>query len=136
MYAGRDLILFKQEFLISVIRQYYELVRQREQIRNQEQKLKGAEDLRNRTLALEQRGIAGPIDVLRAANNLLRAQNDLNDAREAYKLQIDNFKLDLGLAMDREVVIVEEAVSVEPIAPSFQVVIESASWTRMRARPR
>jgi outer membrane protein TolC len=131
VYAGRDLILFKQEFLISLVRQYYGLIGQREQIRNQEQKRDGAEWLRDRTQALKQRGTASEIDALRAENNLLRAQNDLNDAREAYKLQIDNFKLDLGLPMEREVVIVEQPVSVKPVTPELAPSIETALETRL-----
>jgi outer membrane protein TolC len=128
VYAGRDLVLFKQQFLIDIVQKYYELISQGTQIRNQQERVTQAQWLLDRTRALVQTAAnVTPIDVLRAEVNLLQAQNDLVDAQELYRLQIDNFKLDLGLPMDREVELVEtpltfQATQVE-LAPSVETAL-------------
>ncbi len=131
VYAGRDLILFKQQFLLDIVQQYYQLTEQRERIRNQEEKLGGAKWLRDRTTALKGRELASEIDELRARNNVLRAENDLNDARESYELALDRLKLDLGLPVDRAVVVVEKALAVTPTEPALGPSLEAALVNRL-----
>ncbi len=131
VYAGRDLILFKQEFLVGIVQHYYRLIQQRLQIRNQEEKFESAKALLERTRALKMTGKATPIDVLRAEINLLQAENDLIDARELYKLQLDNFKLDLGLPVEREVELVETTLTFRAIEVELGPNVEAALANRL-----
>ena len=102
-YAERSLILFKQDFLISIIRQYCRLLQQKKAISNQEQKVENAKFLLERSKAQMDRGRASPIDVYRAEISLLQAENDLLNSKDSYQLALDEFKLDLGLPSEYEI---------------------------------
>ena len=101
-YAERSLTLFKQEFLINIIRQYCRLLQQKKTITNQEQKVENAKFLLERSKAQMDRGKASPIDVYRAEISLLQAENDLLNSKDSYQLSLDEFKIDLGLPTEVE----------------------------------
>jgi outer membrane protein TolC len=60
-------------------------------------------------------GRGGQEDVLRAEETYLNAQNSLLDAEEAYKVQKDRFKIDLGVPIDTEFEVVEAIPEPEPL---------------------
>jgi len=121
VYAGRDLILFEQQFLIDIVSQYYRLVQQQLQIANQKEKVDRALNLVRRTVAAESTGSAPPIDKLRATLDLSRARNDLSDAQRQYELQLDRFKLSLGLPMEQRVELVGPARGDLPYEPILEL---------------
>jgi len=121
VYAGRDLILFEQQFLIDIVSQYYRLVQQQLQIANQQEKVDRALNLVRRTVAAESTGSAPPIDKLRATLDLSRARNDLSDAQRQYELQLDRFKLSLGLPMEQRVELVGPARGDLPYEPILEL---------------
>ncbi|MBN1918577.1 MAG: TolC family protein [Verrucomicrobia bacterium] len=122
IYAWRDLTLFKQEFLIELVAKYYRLVQLQLEIGNRLERVASAEELAMLTLARLATGTASRIDMLRAVVNLLRARNDLVDAGQRYELQLDSFKLDLDLAMDRPVTIVPPETL--PYRPMLEIRLE------------
>ncbi len=121
VYAGRDLILFEQQFLIDIVSQYYRLVQQQLQIQNQQEKVDRALDLVRRTVAAWSTGSATPIDKLRATLDLSRARNDLSDSQRRYELQLDSFKLSLGLPMERRVELVASTRGDLPYEPVLEL---------------
>jgi outer membrane protein TolC len=124
IYAGRELVLFRQQFLIDIVTQYYRLVQDHLQIRNQQEKVDGALELVRRTAAQRASGVGTRIDELRAAIALLQARNDLSDAEQRYRLQLDSLKLTLGLSMEREVTLSLPARDELPFSPLFDIRLE------------
>jgi outer membrane protein TolC len=122
IYAWRDLTLFKQQFLIDLVTKYYRLVQLQLEIGNQQERVTSAEELAMLTLARLATGTASRIDMLRAVVNLLRARNDLVDARQRYELQLDSLKLDLDLAMDRPVTLIPPETL--PYRPTLEIRLE------------
>jgi outer membrane protein TolC len=121
VYAGRDLILFEQQFLIDIVSQYYRLVQQRLQIANQQEKVDRALDLVRRTVAAWSTGSATPIEKLRATLDLSRARNDLSDAQRRYELQLDSFKLSLALPMEQRVELIVPSRGDLPYEPMLEL---------------
>ncbi len=130
VYAQRSLTVFRQEFLIDVIERYYELIRRKKLIQNQEEKVRYSRFLLERSQAMEKAGKSTPIDTLRAEINLLAAQNSLIDAEELYKLNLDEFKLFLDLRMDQEIELIERKLTYEPIEVSLTESIKTALENR------
>lgn len=122
IYAGRDLVLFRQEFLIDLVSKYYRLVQTQLEIENQRERVAGAEQLATRTVARHDTGTANPIDMLRAIVNLLRARNDLVDVQERFQLQLDSLKLDLDVPVDRPITLVPPDEL--PYGPRFAIELD------------
>ncbi|MGH7163786.1 MAG: TolC family protein [Planctomycetota bacterium] len=102
VYAARDFELFRQRFAVTILQDYYGLVSQkkglanrRANVLNQERAWKQAQ-----ALFLQRRGTQ--VDVFRAEQSFLRAQNGLLDQEQGYRLALDRFKIQLGLPTDVE----------------------------------
>ncbi len=97
VYQAREFEDFRRSLLVSVSRDFFDLLQSRAQITNQERQL---ESLREFERAEKGRLDAGRIAAFRlkqASNNLLTAQASLASLREQHILQLDRFKVRLGL---------------------------------------
>ncbi len=133
-YAWRSLILFRQEFLIGIVRQYYRILQQKSTIKNQEKKVENAELLLERSKAQMGRGKATPIDVYRAELTLLQSENQLIDAKDFYELSLDEFKIDLGLPTEEEIVLQERELQYAPAENDVSKYLELALSNRLDLR--
>ncbi len=108
IYEARSYEEFRQTFTIGIMRQYYGLVSQRRsvdnskrQVDNNQYSLKQAESL----YALEQ---GTQTDLFRAQREFRDAENALLDAKQAYEVALDRFKITLGLPLGVTFDIVDE----------------------------
>ncbi len=97
VYAIRDFELFREDFTIQILSQYYSLVRQLREIENAEKSLASRKFLKQQSERKFEVGLATEVDKLRSAREYLRAQSDLLFQKEAYQLALDRFKIQLGL---------------------------------------
>lgn len=130
VYAARSYELFRQNFVIGVINQYYGLVSQKQglantvaQVENQEFALKQAKALYELRRGTQQ-------DVLRAEQSFRDSQNALLDAEQAYQVALDRFKIEMGLPIDVVFDVGEEI----PEAELMEVDTESAVRAAMNNR--
>jgi outer membrane protein TolC len=97
IYAARDFEAFRRNFLVEVARDYFNLLEFEASIRNQEAQVSLLETIyRGEVRRFE----AGRIAAFRrdiAANDLLRATASLAGLRESFILQLERFKLRLGI---------------------------------------
>ncbi len=97
VYQAREFEDSRRTLLVSVAGDFFDLIQSRAQITNQERQL---ESLREFERAEKGRLDAGRIAAFRlkqASNNLLSAQASLASLREQYILQLDRFKVRLGM---------------------------------------
>lgn len=130
IYEARDFEEFRRSYLVSIARDYFDLLELRARIANQERQI--SEDAEQPgTLILLLRGTEARVDAGREArfnlelvrNQVLGERATLAALREQYLLGLDRFKIRLGLP-------VTQAIDVEPLAfdlPLPDVTLEEAT---------
>ncbi|HEX8914014.1 MAG TPA: hypothetical protein VF796_16825, partial [Humisphaera sp.] len=125
VYKVRAFEDFRRQFAIDVAREYFNLQAAYQSVNNRRQNVANSLNLldRARSIYAANIGAAGAagggrairvrfIDVQRAEQSLLDAQNTLVDAQESYLNQLDTFKLALGMDVKADVEIVPVALDV------------------------
>ncbi len=97
IYAVRDFELFREDFSIDVARRFYGLVARKQALDNQAQNLQQSSFDRRKAEALFNVGRVSELNVLRSRRQELTSQNDLLQAQEDYALELDRFRIFLGL---------------------------------------
>lgn len=130
VYAARDFERFRREFLVDIARDYVELQNTRSAIANQERQLRSLRDNAKRTAA---RVAAGRIEAFEqgiADNEVLGAEASLASQREQYILQLERFKIRLGLEPTDLIRITDETLDV----PEPEIDLEGASRLALEYR--
>jgi outer membrane protein TolC len=112
VYAVRSFELFRQDFVIGIARDYFDLVRQARQLANDEQNYRDAVFDREKAEALRQVDRNQDEDVFIARRREINAQTDLLSARADLELAQDSFRIRLGLPEGTR-------VAVEDVEPPF-----------------
>lgn len=105
IYRARAFERFRRQLLVNIASDYFALVQTQSQIANQQ---RSYDTLRNFQEATQARVDAGRIrafEVNIAANDVLNAETALANLREQYILQLDRFKVRLGLEVSEKVII-------------------------------
>lgn len=97
VYAARTFEDFRREYLVDIAGDYFALIESEARIANQQRQLEGLQLLEAQTEANVQAGRLRPFQRDLAANQVLQARASLANLREAYILQLDQFKVRLGL---------------------------------------
>lgn len=105
VYQARTFERFRRSFLVSIATDYFQLIQTQAQIANQERSLKSLRLFRDGTQARVDAGRIPAFNVSIAENDVLNAQASLASLRETYILQLDRFKVRLGLDVASKVVI-------------------------------
>lgn len=105
VYQARTFERFRRSFLVSIANDYFQLIQTQAQIANQERSLKSLRLFRDGTQARVDAGRIPAFNVSIAENDVLNAQASLASLRETYILQLDRFKVRLGLDVASRVVI-------------------------------
>lgn len=100
VYQARTFERSRRQLLVSIAQDYFNLIEQASVIRNQEEQIKGLERLRDSTAAKVEAGRLRQFQQDLAENQVLRAQATLAGQRERHILQLDRFKVRLGLEME------------------------------------
>jgi outer membrane protein TolC len=105
VYAARNFETFRRQFLVSIARDYFSLLRAQDGIISQRRQLESLQDLEKRQRAWYESGLLREFEVNLARNNVLQAQAGLTNLRESYQIQLDRFKVRLGIGVRTPVVI-------------------------------
>lgn len=97
MYEIRSFELYRENFSIEVATKYYSLVRQKQELENQQHNIDGLVFARRQAEALNKVGRLNELEVLRARRGELTSKNSLIEAQESYRLELDRFRIYLGL---------------------------------------
>ena len=108
VYALYDFERFKREFAVSLASEYFAVLRQLDSVENAQDNYERLIVLTRRTRSLAEAGRTPEIQVDQSRQDELRARNQWISAQEAYRRQLDSFKLTLGLPVDARVELVRE----------------------------
>jgi outer membrane protein TolC len=108
VYAAREFETFRRQFLLDVSTRYYDLLRARRENENRQRQLQMFERLTLRTAGLARAGRIAPFEVQRSEQQELTTRNDLINSRERYNLQLDAFKIVIGMPT-------QQPLDVEPV---------------------
>lgn len=100
VYQLRAFERFRQEFAVTIARDYYNLVRQIDQIENARRSYVQFIDAREQSEALAVRGRRSQIQLDQAAQSELSSRNSWIVAQRNYQDALDRFKLTLGLPIE------------------------------------
>lgn len=105
IYRARAFERFRRQLLVNIAGDYFQLVQVQSQIANQMRSLDGLRTFQTATQARVDAGRIRAFEVNIAANDVLNAEAALANLREQYILQLDRFKVRLGLQVSERVVI-------------------------------
>lgn len=105
VYAARSFERARRQFLVDVATDYFALLQIQASIRNQVQQLKSLRTFEQETAELVKAGRKAEFDRADASNRVLSGMASLENLRESYRLQLDRFKVSLGLPVEKPLVI-------------------------------
>lgn len=105
IYRARAFERFRRQLLVSVAGDYFQLVQIQSQIANQMRSLDSLRTFQQATQARVDAGRIRAFEVNIAANDVLNAETALANLREQYILQLDRYKVRLGLEVAERVII-------------------------------
>lgn len=97
VYAARDFESFRREFLVSIARDYFAILQQRDNVLSTERQVESLRSIRDRQQSLFEAGRVAQFEVNTAASDVLNAEAGLANAEESLLLSLDRFRVRLGL---------------------------------------
>lgn len=134
LYRARDFELYRQDFVIQITEKYFGLISQQKKLTNTRENIDGQRFAWEQAKALFRLGRGNSLDVFRAEQALLEAQNSGLDAEQIFSLSIDRFKIDLGLPTSVEFVIQDKFPDVTPFEMDLDGAVEAALHNRLDLR--
>ncbi len=120
VYSARDFEEFRREFLVSITRDYLGLLQSQAQISNQKRQLVSLRNLAAQVAAFVDAGRSRPFELNLTQNQVLSARESLASLRDSYIVQLERFKIRLGIEPDRAVVIRSEAFDLSEPAVTLE----------------
>jgi outer membrane protein TolC len=105
LYDLRDFTRYRREFSVQIATAYYGVLGNRDTVRNNFLNLQSSRKNAERTRALAEEGRVTQSDLGRLAQQELSAEGAWINAIRSYKQALDNFKLQLGLTIDANLVL-------------------------------
>ncbi|MCD6288289.1 MAG: TolC family protein [Candidatus Hydrogenedentes bacterium] len=103
LYALRDFTRFRKEFAVEIARSYYNVLRDRDAVRNNYSSYVAFRDSRARDQAMFTEGRKSMSDLGRTQQASLRSENTWTNSVRRYQKSLDNFKILLGLPVDTKI---------------------------------
>ncbi|USN98135.1 MAG: TolC family protein [Phycisphaeraceae bacterium] len=100
IYQARTFERSRRQLLVSVAQDYFSLIESASGINNQVEQIQGLERLLESTKAKVEAGRLRPFQQDLSQNQVLRAKASLAGQRERYILQLDRFKIRLGMDVE------------------------------------
>lgn len=105
LYALRDFTQFRKDFSVGIASAYYNVLGDRDAVRNSYLNLESSRRNAERTRALAQEGRVAGTDLGRQEQQELSAESTWINAVRSYKQALDNFKIQLGVPVDSNLVL-------------------------------
>src|SRR5882724_11524942 len=105
LYALRDFTQYRKDFSVGIASAYYNVLGNRDAVRNSYLNLQSSHQNADRTRALAQEGRVAGTDLGRQEQQELSAEGLWINAVRNYKQSLDNFKIQLGLKVDSNLVL-------------------------------
>lgn len=118
VYQARTFEQFRRDFLIAIAQDFFDLLQARAEIANQEEAIENLRNIEREKQALLEAGRIAEFERNDAANQVLSGVASLASQRESYILQVERFKIRLGLSSRDPVELVDSSLDIpEPEVP-------------------
>jgi outer membrane protein TolC len=107
LYALRDFTRFRKEFTVDIVANYYQVLQNRDRVRNAFQGYESFKVSVEREQARAKEGETPLSELNRLKESLLSTEQGWISAIRNYQLSRDRFKIDLGLSMDTSLILDE-----------------------------
>ena len=134
LYDARDFELFRQDFVIGIIDDYYALLSQKQQLENSRQNIERQQFAYEQAQALFRLGRGDSLSVFRAEQSVLQAQTAYLTAEQGFAVALDRFKIQLGLPTAVEFAIEDEFPSLVELSIGLEGAVEAALHNRLDLR--
>ncbi len=116
VYEVRSFERFRRQFAVQAAQRYFNLQTQKAALRNRYLRYVSALQLLDRSINFFEAGLLSALEVQRAQQQVLGAEDSLNNAEQSYANSLDGYKLFLGIdvATPLEIVDVDLAVPTPP----------------------
>ncbi|MEZ5964967.1 MAG: TolC family protein [Planctomycetota bacterium] len=131
VYAVRRFELFRQRLSIDIARDYFGLISQKQTLANQERTYQDAVFDRRKAEALFSVDRNDEQQVFRARRREIVTENELIDARAAYKRALDAFRVRLGLPVASTIDVVSQTPEFVPIDMDDDSAVRAALANRL-----
>lgn len=131
IYAARNFEQFRRELLVDISSDYFDLVASQQQIENQRAQIAGLLGLQQQTAALVKAGQARAFQEELTRSQVLSAQSRLASQEESYRLQLDRFRIRIGLPLAQPVTIMPTSLTLPPPETTLEAVTEAALAYRL-----
>jgi len=105
VYSLRDFTRYRRDFSVQIATAYYAVLGERDRVRNSFLNLQSSRKNADRTRALAEEGRVTQSDLGRLAQQELTAESSWINAVRAYRQLLDNFKIQLGLLVEENIVL-------------------------------
>ncbi|MBI1189711.1 MAG: hypothetical protein GC200_03400 [Tepidisphaera sp.] len=130
VYAARDYERFRRQYLVSIATDYFELLNTLASIANQERQLDALKKNARTRAALVEAGRVEAFEKGIADNEVLSAQAGLASLREQYILQLERFKIRIGLPVDQALTLDEKVLDL----PEPEIDLDQAAQVALEYR--
>ncbi|MEO6434535.1 MAG: TolC family protein, partial [Tepidisphaeraceae bacterium] len=113
IYSIRQFEDYRRSFVVNIASQYFQLLADQQSIADRGANLISLQQLTARSQALYAAQRVNYIDVQRALQEQLQAENQLVAAQARFRSSLDNFKLQLGMPVDQPLEVVGQELAVE-----------------------
>jgi outer membrane protein TolC len=131
IYQARNFEQFRRDFLIAIAADYFDLLQSSAEIANQEEALKNLRTIELEKQALLDAGRIAEFERNEAANQVLSSVAQLAAQKESYLLQLERFKIRLGLVSRAAVVLNESVLDIPEPEVSLGRAVELALTYRL-----
>jgi len=121
---------FRQQLVIDTMSRYYGLIRAKQGIDNARARVDTAKFNYERAQALFDKGMWTSAQVLQMEQDKLQAEIGLTDAVEAYNVEIDRFKFELGISSDKNFEVADEGITPEIVNVNLEEAVKTALANR------
>lgn len=134
VYQIRIFENYRRTFAVNVASAYFNLLAQQQQISNSLQNLQNTRQFTEQAQALYAAGIQRFIDVQRALQSQLQAENSLVNAQNNYQSALDDFKLLIGAPTDEPIEVVARELAVTVPVVGEEEAVKLAQTYRLDLR--
>lgn len=131
VYAVRSFETYRRQFLVDVATRYIDLLTTRSGVLNRRAQLDSQIDLVERSRALFAAGKGSFLDVQRSLNSQISGETQLIQAEEAYRAQLDNFKVFIGMEVTQELEVLPVELDVSVPETSLDDAVKLAQLYRL-----
>jgi len=103
LYQIRAFNRFRQDFVVSIVSDYYRILQLRDAVENAEKNYQRRLDSRERLEWEARAGDRAWLEVDQAQQDVLSAEDSIVQAKQNYQQALDNFKIRLGLAVSSDI---------------------------------